>query len=100
MEDNKSAPAITPQKQAVIDQFNLEKQFDAYLERMGLDRRKMALFQLRETKRAFYGAWGQLIVLLNDQNTNLLTEKEVADLYYAMAKQISDFMIKEDLSQQ
>lgn len=90
----------SPEKQAVLDQFNIEKQFDWYLERMGLDRRKMALFQIRETKRAFYGAWGQLIVLLNDKNTDLLTEKEVYELYADMAKQVNDFMTKETLSDQ
>lgn len=90
----------SPEKQAVLEQFNLEKQFDFYLERMGLDRRKMALFQLRETKRAFYGAWGQLIALLNDKNTDLLTEQEVFELYVGMAKQVMDFMAKETLSDQ
>lgn len=44
----------------------VEEQFNLYLERAGLSNQKMSELQLRETKRAFYGAWGQFLLLYLD----------------------------------
>lgn len=98
MEANKS-DSLSPEKIALIEQFDVEKQFDLFLKRMELDRRKMPPYQITEMKRAFYGAWGQLIILLSAEVTVHLTQDELAALYQAMAKQVMDFMSKETIDQ-
>lgn len=45
---------------------DLEDQFSFYLNKVGLSKSEMHPIQLTETKRAFMGACGQMLVLFRD----------------------------------
>ena len=47
-------------------ELELEYQYQKYLKRGGLNEATMHPIQKKETKRAFYGACGQLLVLFRD----------------------------------
>lgn len=47
--------------------FDLEIQYKLYLERVNLKEHEMHPIQRQETKRAFYGACGQILVVLRDE---------------------------------
>ena len=49
-----------------MEAFKLAYQWKLYLQQMGLEEEAMPAAQLRETKRAFYGACGQMLLLLRD----------------------------------
>ena len=74
--------------------FDLEHQFDLYMERMKLDKRKMPEIQLRETKRAFYGACGQMLLLLRD-DVSALPDEEGIKALDRMFNQVSSFWLRE-----
>lgn len=50
-----------------FDLFDVEKQYQTYLERAGVKEAQFSPIQATETKRAFYGAWGQLLILMRDE---------------------------------
>lgn len=54
-----------------MEKFNIEHQFMLYLERVGLNILTMDPIQLQETRRAFYGAAGQILLLVRDDITEL-----------------------------
>lgn len=54
-----------------MEKFNIEHQFMLYLERVGLNIKTMHPIQLQETRRAFYGAAGQMLLLVRDDITEL-----------------------------
>lgn len=74
--------------------FNLDHQFDLYLERTKQDKNKMPSIQLQETKRAFYGACGQMLVLLRDDIT-ALPDEQAMDTLDDMMNQVGSFWIGE-----
>lgn len=49
-----------------MNKFSVEFEFEQYTQRVNLDRRKVSANQWTETKRAFFGAFGQCLVLLRD----------------------------------
>ncbi len=55
----------------LMEKFNIEHQFMLYLERVGLNALTMDPIQLQETRRAFYGAAGQMLLLVRDDITEL-----------------------------
>lgn len=77
-----------------MKQFNLEHQWKLYLQRSGLDEGKMPADQIRETKRAFYGACGQMLVLLRD-DAAALPEDEAISMMQNMLDQVGNFWLKE-----
>ena len=46
--------------------FNLDYEYDLYLSRVGLEKRKMDPSHRRETKRAFMGGAGSVLAMLVD----------------------------------
>lgn len=54
-----------------MDKFNLNVQWTLFLERSGLEEESMPADQIREMKRAFYGAVGQLLILMRDDISRL-----------------------------
>lgn len=78
--------------------FNLEYQYQLYLQRVKLDESRMSDMQRRETKLAFMGACGQLLLLLRD-DVGALEEEEALDLMTDMLSQVGDFFIKESNQQ-
>ena len=63
-----------------MEQFNLEKQYQLYLERVGITESQMHPIQKIETKRAFMGACGQMLILLRDDLGALEEDKAIEQL--------------------
>lgn len=75
-------------------EFNLEHQYQLYLERVGMKERQMPLIQRKELKRAFMGACGQMLILLRDDLSEL-DENEAVDTLQNMHEQVSNFWLVE-----
>lgn len=84
--------ALSPKVKA---QFSIEKQYHLYLERVGLDESRMHPIQRIETKRAFFGAFGQSIALLRDEVSEYDDQQGVAILE-DMWSQVGNFFITEN----
>ncbi len=77
-----------------MDQFNLEKQYQLYLERGGITESQMHPIQKVETKRAFMAACGQMLILLRDDLGLLEVDKAIEQLQ-DMMNQVQAFWLKE-----
>lgn len=77
-----------------MEKFNLEKQYQLYLERIGLKESQMHPVQKTETKRAFMGGCGQLLILLRD-DVGDLEEEEAVEQIESMINQVQSFWLKE-----
>lgn len=75
-------------------EFNLEHQFLLYLQRVGLSDTLMSVAQMRETKRAFMGACGQMLVVLRD-DLGELDEEQGVETLQNMLEQVSNFWLVE-----
>ncbi len=51
--------------------FSVSWQFMEYAKRVKLDRLSASSTQWTETRRAFYGAWGQMLFMLRDELSDL-----------------------------
>lgn len=80
-----------------MEKFNLENQYQQYLKRVGLDENKMHPVQKKETKRAFFGACGQMLVLLRDDVSELEDDKAIETLEN-MDNQVNSFWVNEAVS--
>lgn len=49
-----------------MNAFNVEEQYQAYLRRVAMTEAQMGTVQRVETRRAFFGAWGQALLCLQD----------------------------------
>jgi hypothetical protein len=58
----------------------------------------MSDVQKKEMKRCFFGAFGQLLVLL-EQDATKLPEKEVFEKLDSMINQVSNFFLNETYNQ-
>jgi hypothetical protein len=77
-----------------MKQFNLEKQYQLYLERVGIQESQMHPTQKVEMKRAFMGACGQMLILLRD-DLGALEEDEAIQQLQDMMNQLQSFWLKE-----
>lgn len=77
-----------------MEQFNLENQYQLYLKRVGIKEIQMHPAQRVETKRAFMGACGQMLILLRDDLGALEEDKAIAQLR-DMYNQVQSFWLKE-----
>lgn len=77
-----------------MEEFDLEKQYQLFLERIGLSEKTMHPIQKAQIKQTFYGAIGQLIILFRDNLTKLEEDKAVNVLGYLL-NQVGDYFIKE-----
>lgn len=78
----------------VPQQFDIEAQFDHYLLLVKLDKRKVLPFQMREMRRAFYGAWGMKMISDRDQLT-LFSEDDAVEILENQLDQVATFWNKE-----
>ena len=78
----------------MADKYNLENQYNLYLKRDGLKETDMHPIQKKETKRAFIGACGQILVLLRDDLSEL-PEKEGVQELESMLGQVGNFFLNE-----
>lgn len=74
--------------------FNLEYQYQIYLEMVGLNEARMHPVQQSETKRAFMGGVGQMIILLHNDIPQLSANMAVNTLQ-DMANQVGVFFKNE-----
>ena len=74
--------------------FDLNYQYSLYLERVGLKEANMNPIQRAETKRAFIGACGQMLILLRD-DLAALPEDEGVEEMQGMLNQVGDFFLAE-----
>lgn len=74
--------------------FNLEHQYQLYLKRCELSEDKMHETQRKETRRAFFGACGQMLVLLRDDLSDL-PEDDGIEVLQNMLNQVSNFWLNE-----
>lgn len=79
------------------DKFDLEVQYQFYLKKVGLTEKMMHPQQKTETKRAFFAACGQLLVLFRDDLTKLPDDAAVEKLS-GMINQVAGFFITENNS--
>ena len=77
-----------------MKKFNIENQYKLYLERMRLDESRMPEVQRIETKRVFYGAFGQLLTLLQNDISEL-SDDEAFKTLDSMINQVGQFFINE-----
>lgn len=77
-----------------MDQFNLENQYQLYLERVGITESQMHPIQRAETKRAFMGACGQMLILLH-KDLGALEEDKAIEQLEDMMNQVQAFWLKE-----
>ena len=76
-------------------QFNLEHQFKLYLQRVGLPHLDVRGIQYRETKRAFFGACGQMLDLMRSDVADLPEENAIIILE-DMWNQVGNFWLKQN----
>ena len=67
-----------------------------YLKLVGLDVNKMPMIQVRETKRAFYGALGNLIVMMRELPDD---DEKAADILSELEREVAGFWSNTMLSQ-
>jgi len=77
-----------------MEKFNIENQYKLYLERMKLIESKMPELQRIETKRVFYGAFGQLLMLLQN-DISALSDEDAFKTLDSMINQVGQFFIDE-----
>lgn len=78
-------------------EFDLHHQYQLYLKRIQLNEKTMSPIQRKETKRAFFGACGQLLILLRD-DVGELEENEAVEVMDDMISQVGNFWANEIIS--
>ena len=74
--------------------FDLEHQYQLYLKRVGLKEENMHPVQKTETRRAFMGACGQMLILLRD-DLGVLEESKAIETMQDMINQVHVHFMKE-----
>lgn len=78
------------------DIFNLEHQYQLYLERVNLHEERMHPQQKVQLKEAFFGACGQLLVLFRD-DIGALPEEEAIDKMQGLHDQCLQYWIDKEI---
>jgi hypothetical protein len=74
-------------------EFNLEYQYQLYLERCGVRESMLGDIQAKEMKQAFYGACGQMLFLMRD-DIAALEEDEAVEVLENIKNQIGNYFHK------
>lgn len=77
-----------------MKQFDLNHQYSLYCQRVGLSEDKMHPQQKVETKRAFMGACGQMLIMLRD-DLGALPEDKAVEQMESMMNQVGEYFLKE-----
>lgn len=77
-----------------MDKFNIEYQYQLYLQRLNLSEDMMHPQQKIQLRKTFFGASGQMLLLLRDEVTKLDEDKAV-EAFRDMIGQVSRFFISE-----
>jgi len=78
---------FTPTDQEISEKFDIDTQFDLYLKLVKLDKRRMSPVQLKETRQAFYAAFGQCLLLLHE--ATVYDEKDAHRVFDCLTAQVS-----------
>lgn len=78
-----------------MSKFNLDEQYRIYLERVRLDESKMHPVQKVETKRAFMGACGQILLLMRNDVAEIEDEDEAVRILESLLDQALKFWADE-----
>ncbi len=70
--------------------FNLDHQYELYLKMVGLKESDMIEIQKKETKQAFVGGIGQLLIILQNDFSEL-TDEEGYEVLESLLNQVSTF---------
>lgn len=76
-----------------MEQFNLEHQYQLYLQRVALNEKDMHPVQKKQLRQTFFGACGQMLIMLRDDLTKLEDGKAESTLQ-DMLNQVGDYFIK------
>lgn len=74
--------------------FNLENQYQLYLQRMGMNEHAMHEVQKKQLRQTFMAACGQLLLLLRD-DFGELDDMTACDTLQDMLNQVSNFFLTE-----
>lgn len=74
--------------------FDLEYQYQLYLQRVKLDEATMHIEQKIQVRQAFYGAVGQLLILQRD-DIGALSEREAIGVFESLIAQVDQFWKKD-----
>jgi hypothetical protein len=77
-----------------MKEFNLEHQYQLYLQRMALSERTMHPIQRKQLRQTFMGAAGQILILLRDDITQLDDDTAMATMQ-DLINQVANFFINE-----
>jgi phosphopantetheine adenylyltransferase len=77
-----------------MQEFNLEHQYQLYLQRMALSESTMHPQQKIQLRQTFFGASGQILILLSDELSKLEEEKAIETLQ-DLINQVGNFFLAE-----
>jgi len=77
-----------------MEKFDIEFQYNLYLDRVGLKEENMHPVQAQETKRSFMAAAGQILVLLRDDISEL-SDDEGVEVLEKLMTQVANFWTNE-----
>lgn len=77
-----------------MQEFNLENQYQLYLQRMSLSESTMHPQQKIQLRQTFFGASGQMLILLRDELSKLEEEKAMETLQ-DLINQVGNFFLAE-----
>ena len=75
-----------------MNKFNLEYQYQLYLKRVGLKESEMHPEQKIQTKQAFYGATGQILLLLRDDMT-VYDEDKCIEIMEGLLNEVTQYFL-------
>ena len=78
-----------------MKKFNLENQYQKYLKLIKMKESNMHPVQRKETRRAFIGACGQMLILLRDDVAAIEDDDEAVKVLDDMINQVSEFWLNE-----
>lgn len=78
--------------------FSLEEQYQLYLKRIKLSEETMHSEQRKQLKQTFFGACGQMIILLRDEISEL-EEIDGVKVLEGMLGEVTNFFLKESNQQ-
>lgn len=75
-----------------MEKFNVEHQYILFLERIGLHEDRMHPQQKKQIKETFFGTFGQVLILLRDDLSELPEDQGVEKMQ-SMLDQVGDFFL-------
>jgi hypothetical protein len=74
-----------------MNEFDIEKQYQGYLLRVGLSESKMPLIQQKQLRDAFFAGVGQSLLIFRDHVSQIEDEDKAIDTMSGMLQQTIDY---------